>query len=228
MLGRARRRAGNKATALVGLMLQYQRQGKLDVAVQVASQILRSTTATRQTSANVYYAENPDASRAAAIGVLARSGRLPQLIAQASAQLEKNPNAVGAHQALADYYKAAGQRDKARAELAKIVELRPDDANLRLQIAQQLMQEGQAAAAVEHYKILLKREPAVLGRNIRQVQNVFQQAGKTQDLLDLLDQIDLRQFGQPYVIFNMISNMIHDERTSARAVSLLKRMNGRS
>ena len=30
VLGRARRRAGNKATALVALMLQYQRQGKND------------------------------------------------------------------------------------------------------------------------------------------------------------------------------------------------------
>ena len=44
VLGRARRRAGNKASALVGMMSQYQRQGQLDVAVQVAMQILRSTT----------------------------------------------------------------------------------------------------------------------------------------------------------------------------------------
>ena len=47
VLGRARRRAGNKATALVGLMLQYQRQEKRDEAVQVAMQILRSTSASR-------------------------------------------------------------------------------------------------------------------------------------------------------------------------------------
>ena len=43
VLGRARRRAGNKATALVSLMLQYQRQGKHDEATQVAMQVLRST-----------------------------------------------------------------------------------------------------------------------------------------------------------------------------------------
>ena len=40
VLGRARRRAGNKATALVGMMLQYQSQGKPQTAVQVAMQIL--------------------------------------------------------------------------------------------------------------------------------------------------------------------------------------------
>ncbi len=124
MLGRARRRAGNKASALVGLMLQYQRQGKLDVAVQVAMQVLRSTTATRQTNPNVNYPDNPDASRTAAIGVLSRSGKLPQLIERAHEQLKKTPNSIQVHQTLADYFKASGQRDKARAELAKIIELR--------------------------------------------------------------------------------------------------------
>ncbi len=55
VLGRAHRRAGNKATALVSLMVQYQSQGKLDTAVQIAMQILRSTTAVRQTNPNYYY-----------------------------------------------------------------------------------------------------------------------------------------------------------------------------
>jgi hypothetical protein len=34
LMGRARLRAGNKASALVGLMTQYQRQDKVDQAVQ--------------------------------------------------------------------------------------------------------------------------------------------------------------------------------------------------
>src|SRR5262249_5383111 len=45
VLARARRRAGNNANTLVGLMQQYQRQNKLDVAVQVAHQILRRAPA---------------------------------------------------------------------------------------------------------------------------------------------------------------------------------------
>ena len=147
VLGRARRRAGNKASALVGLMLQYQRQDKIDAAVQVALQILRSTTAMRTTNPNVYNPDSPDAARTSAIQVLARSGRLKELIERAEEQLKRTPNAVQLHQALADYYKAAGQRDKARAELIKVAELRPDDATLRFQVANQLVQEGQADAA---------------------------------------------------------------------------------
>ncbi|MFI5456257.1 MAG: DUF1583 domain-containing protein [Isosphaerales bacterium] len=223
VLGRARRRAGNKATSLVGMMLQYQRQGKLDVAVQVASQILRSTTATRQTNPNYSYANDPDASRTAAIGVLARSGRLPQLIERAHEQLKKTPSSIQIHQSLADYYKASGQRDQARAELAKIVALRPDDTGLRLQIAQQLVQEGQAAEAIEHYKVILKKDPASLARNFYQVQNAFQQARKTDEMLDLLEQIDLRQLGQSYMVFNLIGNLFYDDKMRDRAVNLFKK-----
>jgi len=223
VLGRARRRAGNKATALLGLMLQYQRQGKLDVAVQVAMQVLRSTTATRQTNPNYYYQDDPDASRTAAVGVLARSGKLPQLIERASEQLKKTPNSIQVHQALADYYKASGQRDKARAELATIVELRPDDSALRVQIAAQLMQEGQAAAAIEHYKAILKKEPARLANSFYQVQNAFQQAKKLDELVGLLEQMDLRQFGQSFYVFNLLSNLFYDETIKNRAMPLLRK-----
>ena len=48
VLARARRRSGGNAGALVSLMLQYQKQGKADVAVQVANQILRQTSGARQ------------------------------------------------------------------------------------------------------------------------------------------------------------------------------------
>ncbi len=223
VLGRARRRAGNRATALVGMMLQYQRQGKLDTAVQVAMQILRSTTATRQGNPNVVYADDPDASRTAAIGVLARSGRLPQLIDRALEQLKKTPNSIQIHQTLADYYKAANQREKARAELAKIVELRPDDANLRYQIATQLTQDGQAAAALEHYKVILKKDPSLIGRYMSQVQRAFQQAGKGEELIAVLEQTDLRQFSQPSMLLNMISNLAYDEKLRDRSMSLFKK-----
>ena len=223
VLGRARRRAGNKATALVGLMLQYQRQGKLDVAVQVATQILRSTTATRQTNPNVYYAEDPDASRTAAIGVLARSGRLPQLIERASEQLKKTPNAIQIHQALADYYKASSQRDKARAELAKIVALRPDDAHCATRSPSSSCRRARPRSPSTTTRSSSRSDPSLVGRNFYQVQTAFQQANKTDELMSLLEQIDLRQLGQPYYVFNLISNMFNDEKLRDRVLSLFKK-----
>ncbi len=164
-----------------------------------------------------------DANRAAAINVLARSGRLAQLIERAGEQLKKTPRSIQLHQTLADYYQASGQREKATAELASVIALRPDDTNLRIQVAQQLMQQNQGAAAVEHYKVLLEKEPVMLSRFFGQVQFAFQQAGKGEELLSLLDKMDFRQFGQSAYVFNMISNMSNNSTFKSRAVSYLKK-----
>lgn len=224
MLGRARRRAGNKAAALVSLMLQYQRQEKLEVAIQVALQILHSTTGARQSNPNVYNPDNPDAARLAAIGVLSRSGRLDQLIDRANEQLKKTPNSVQIHQTLADYYKAAGRRDDARAELAAIVKLRPDDLTMRLQVAEQLVQDGQAAAAIEHYKVILRKDPSVVSRTFYRIPGAFKQAGKSEDLLALFEALDLRQIGHPYYIIDAVQEFLADDRFRDRAMPLLARI----
>ena len=215
---------GNQASALAGMMVQYQRQGQLDIAVQVAMQILRSTNAVRPTTAaNVRATGNVDANRTAAINVLARSGRLTQLIERATEQLKKTPKSIQLHQTLADYYQAANQREKATAELASVIALRPDDTNLRLQVAQKLLQENQAAAAIEHYKVLLQKDPVGLPRYFNQVQNAFQRLGKTEELLTLLDQMDFRQFGQSAYVFNMIQNLLNDKAFEGRAASFVKK-----
>ena len=51
ILGRARGNAGNRVSALLGLLTQYQRQEKRDAAAQIAMQILRSTSSSRQANA---------------------------------------------------------------------------------------------------------------------------------------------------------------------------------
>jgi tetratricopeptide (TPR) repeat protein len=224
MLGRARRRAGNKATALVGLMLQYQRQQKLDEAVQVAMQILRSTTANRQSASLSILAEDPDSARASAITVLARSGRLPQLIERANEQLKKTPNAVQVHQALADYYSASRQPARARAELARIVELRPEDVELRIRVAGQLVQDGQADAAIEQYRSVIKKDPSQLARiSWVRLQAAFRQAGKSAELLRLFEESDLRSIAAPRSFDRIIIDVPNDAGGNERVASLFRK-----
>ncbi len=218
MLGRARRRAGNQATTLVGLMLQYQRQQKPDQAVQVAMQILRSTTAIRQ-AASVSMADDPEAARMSAIATLARSGRLPQLIARANEQLKKTPNAVQVHRALASYYTAARQPAKARAELTRVVELRPEDLDLRLRVAGQLAQDGQADAAIEQYRYIIKKDPPRLARiSWVQLQAAFRQAGKPTEFLRLFEECDLPSTISPGSVDRIIVD-IPDEADGKQRVA---------
>jgi tetratricopeptide (TPR) repeat protein len=225
LLGRARRRAGNKTSALVGLMLQYQRQDKLDQAVQVAMQILRSTPAAPATGPLTVrtIAEDPTTARTAATSVLARSGRLAQLIDRANEELKKAPNAVPLHQALADYYTAARQPAKARAEWIKVVELRPDDHNLRLRIADQLAQEGQAEAAVAHYVFVMKKDPSQFGRiDLAQIANTCRKAGKLDDLLQFL-QDDTIADANPYVVVSLIQEVMEENRLHDRAMAAFRK-----
>ena len=107
-----------------------------------------------------------------AIGVLALIGQLPELIVlPSSSRKPRMPWACTRCSPIITRHPASATR---RDELAKIVALRPDDSNLRIQVAQQLLQENQIPAAIEHYRTVLKQDPSALGRNIRQVQNAFQ------------------------------------------------------
>ncbi|WP_165071895.1 DUF1583 domain-containing protein [Paludisphaera rhizosphaerae] len=226
VLNRARRRAGNKASSLVGLMLQHQKDRNNEAAVQVAQQILRSTLPTRSNPYGYSVSSttaSPEQARAAAVQVLARSGRLDELIGRVKDQLKTTPNSVQLHQTLADYYKAANRRDDARAELMKVIELRPDDASLRYQTATQLYQEGQAAAAVEQYKAAFQKDPALFGRNYYQVMNAFQTAGKSEELSKMLEEADMRSFGNYGSVMNMIQNMSYDPAQKSRVVPLFRK-----
>ena len=176
-------------------MLQYQRQEKLDQAVQVAMQILRSTTASRQSApASIRRRRRPRgrAARPPPASWPDPAG-CPSSSTGPTSSSKKTPNAVQIHQALADYYTAARQPAKARAELVKVVELRPEDVDLRLQVANQLVQEGQAEAAVEQYRAAFKKDPSLLDRvSLDPAPDAFRKAGKLDELLRLLRRVRLR------------------------------------
>jgi tetratricopeptide (TPR) repeat protein len=216
VLGRARRRAGGNLAALVSLMLQYQRQGKPEVAVQVANQVLRRNPARAQPG---YYDEGAVA-RTEAVQVLARSGKIKEMITRLEEQVQRTPGSLQLHQRLADYYKAAGEKDKAKVEYEAIVKLRPDDSRLRFQIASDLAQASENAAAVEHYTAALKKEPSLLGSNFYEIQQAFQQANKFDDLVKIVEEADVRSIGQIYYLARIIQAVIQDKAKRDRGLAL--------
>ena len=101
---------------------------------------------------------------------------MTQLIKRAEDELKKTPNSVQIHQTLADYYTAARQSDKARAELAKLAELRPDDTGLRLQVANQLARAARSPGPGPLQDRVQER-PGTSGRSFRQIESMLLQAG---------------------------------------------------
>ncbi|HSQ54318.1 MAG TPA: tetratricopeptide repeat protein, partial [Gemmata sp.] len=148
VLGRAQRQAGNKSATLQRLMSQYQSQNQTDLAVQIARQILRKGPSTNFAQAMYRGYDENDSARQEAIGVLARSGQLKEIIDRAEAQLKASPKSVQIHQALVGYYQAAGDKKKLKDTLEKMVQLKPEDGKLRFQVAQQLQQMGERDAAL--------------------------------------------------------------------------------
>src|SRR5262249_5584097 len=144
-----------------------------------------------------YYNEDESA-RDEAIRVLGRSGKLRELIARLEAQAERSPNSVQLQQSLADYYRAANDREKTRAAYERIAKLKPDDARLRFQVASQLAQAGDVASAVEHYSAAVKQDASLLGNNGYQtVMGAFGRARKMDELAKILETVDLRAIGHP-------------------------------
>ncbi len=221
VLARARRQAGNRVSALVNLMVQYQNQSKLDVAVQVAHQILRRGPSRQFTP--YYGGGEDDYARQQAVQVLARSGRLQDLIERAEAQLKSSPKSMQVHQTLAEYYRAAGNREKVKAMYEKMAELKPDDARLRYQVAQQLVQAGEPNAALDHYRAALKKEPSFFGHNYWEIRQVFEQANKLDELVKLFDEIDIKQMGHYYYVMDFVQNFLQNEKTREQGLKLFRK-----
>ena len=196
VLARARRRAGNNTDALVGLMAQYQRQGKADIAVQIAHQILRRTP---DAAATGFGRADAEAYRRQAIQVLARSGKLGEIIERLEAQLRQSPQSLQLHQSLAVYYQAAGERDKLRANTEAMVKLRPDDARLRIALATQIAQAGDTAAALEHYRAILKKDPALFAAYATEIETAFRRQNKIKELAALIEQTEMKA-SSPYCV----------------------------
>lgn len=209
ILARAQRQAGRRTSALVSLMNQYQTEQKPELAVQVAHQILRRSAAVLP---NPNQGQTEDSlARQQALQVLGRSGKLKELIERAEAQLKTSPESMQIHQRLAEYYQASGDRAKSVEVLERMAQVRPDDARLRYQIGQQLAQAGKAAEALPHYTSAIKKEPGLFANSSWEVQQAFQQANKTDELVQLLDEIDLKSVGQYWSVMNIVQNLVQSQ-----------------
>ena len=222
VLGRARRRAGNKATALVGLMLQYQRQGKLDVAVQVAMQILRSTTATRQTNPNVYNADDPDASphrrhrRPGPVRPAAPAHRQGQRAAQEDPQRHPDPPGPGrllqGRRPARQGPRRAGQDRRAPARRRQ-----PALPGRPAARAGRPGRRGHRALQGHPQERPRRSSPATSTRS----RTPSSRPARPRSCSSLLEQIDLRQLGQPYYRLQPDPEpVLNDDKLRDRAMPL--------
>jgi hypothetical protein len=216
VLARARRQAGSRPPALAALLAQYQTEGKTDVAVQVANQILRATmpsAAALQDTADV-------TARAQALQVLSRSGKLSELIARLEHQLQSAPRSTYLLQMLVETCEASGDLGRIRSAYERLAQRNPDDPGVRYEVGKRLIQRGDAAAALPHLTAALRRQPSLYANNYYQIVPALQQANKLEELTDALEAGNLRAVSL-FPVSNLINALLAQDPTRPRGLKLL-------
>ncbi|HZV06513.1 MAG TPA: tetratricopeptide repeat protein, partial [Gemmataceae bacterium] len=223
VLQRAQRQAGHRTAALVKLMHQYQSQNQIELALQIARKLLRKGPTTRFLP--YYYYNNDNEGRSEAIQVLVRSGKLNDSIERAEAQLKSSPNSIELHQTLLEYYKAAGDKGKIKDIADRIAKVRPDDGKLRYQLAEQLQQIGELAAAADHYRAAIRKEPSFFAYHYWEIHQLFDRLRKTEELIQIVEEIDFKAAGGNYFSFmNLLQPLFKQERTRAQGLRLFRKV----
>src|SRR5437763_511061 len=100
--------------------------------------------------------------RAAALQCLIRAGKLTDMIAALEQQIERSPKTAQLYDTLVEYYQATKQLQKIEELDARLVQLRPDDAEVRLRYARQLWQRRHVDEACREFAAVISLQPELL------------------------------------------------------------------
>ena len=168
--------------------------------------------------------EDGDNVRSQAVGVLARSGQLKETVARVEEQLKASPKSIQIHQTLLGYYEASADKEKQKAIVLRILELKPDDAKLRFKLAKTLNELGDKEAAIASYKVALKKDPSLFQENYYELQRLFSEANKFEELVAVVENADMKKLSsQSYYVMSMIEPMLEQPKSRDLGLKLFKK-----
>ncbi len=85
------------------------------------------------------------------------------------------------------------------------------------------MQDGQAAAAIEHYKVVLKKDPAAWAATSSRSRTRFSRPARATSSSTCSTRSTSASSASPIMVFNVIQNMFYDDKLRDRAIPLFKR-----
>lgn len=183
LLARTRKSAGNNLQILVSLLGRYSKEDNMDVASQIAHQILRNT---RGMSVSRTNATSPVTARQAAVSLLSKSGQLDGLIQRTLDQLRRSPKSVQLHQTLIEYYTASGKSQQAAALSQKLKLLTPETVDTLLTAANKLRSARKYSEACDKYLEAFHRDPKRIAAGYLTYSRTFVSAKRQGALIELL------------------------------------------
>jgi len=233
VLARSREKAGNQAEVLTTLMQTAATQGNLNLAEEIALQILQGAPAgspsprpvlrSGAVSGTVRQLPRTQDPRADAMAFLTKSGRLNSLIARAEAQLERSPNVPQRYEELAELYQLSRQPEKAREVYRRLVALNPEDITLLTRLAPILQRAGQLSEACDTYLLLLRKNPSRIHALRVEILDCFQKGNRNADLVTFLESMDPAQLGGVPATETLIRALVTARDMRPAAVTLLRK-----
>ena len=218
VVSRAQRRGGQKIPAMVSLMGLYQGQGKTELAAQVAHRILQRTRSTVSqatvTNRSRRYSRrnSDDAHRKSAISTLQQTGNLAAVVDRLEKQQQRSPDSTSIYEKLIELYMHTGNSEKLIPILETAVEARPKSSYFREQLAKQYSSKGKNKEACQQYAAAIRENPSMLGNEYYEIMNFFKAANRSQDLLEVFQDINIREIGQPYYVARFAADLLKESQ----------------
>ena len=220
VVSRAQRRSGQKIPAMVSLMGLYQGQGKTDLASQIAHRILQRTRSSVSQKAMInrnrrYSSSSSNESyRKSAISTLQQTGALTALIERLEKQQKRSPNSPMIYEQLIEFYMQTNNTEKLVPMLEAAVKSRPKSVYFREQLAKQYSSKGMNDEACEQYAVAIRENPSMLSDDYYEIRSFFKTAGKMDVLLQVFQDINIREFGQPYYVADFAANLLQETQNA--------------
>ena len=109
--------------------------------------------------------------------------------------------------------------------MARILELKHDDADLRLRLAVDLAASGNTTGALAHYKVVFEKNPYLAADAFSQMLTILERAGKTAALIELANTLDLKTLS--LLSYNLLARVLYrapvDSKTSEQVQTLFRK-----
>ena len=149
------------------------------------------------------------------------AGREQELIADFEARLEGQPTSVTLRQSLIGLYMESNQYDLARSQMEKLLELRPNDIQLKVRYAGLLESNNDPAGALAVLESVAAARPSV-SRNISgEIRRLYKDLGKKDELAALQERI--KREARSVNELQELAQQLGQEREYLQAAELLQR-----
>ncbi len=219
VLARLRTQGGSAISTQIELLRHYHSQGQTETAIEIAREIVRRTRSNTQPNRRT----QEDVFREEAVRLLKESGQLDTLITDARRRAERSPDSVAAQRELAEYYAAVERHEEAAAVLKAITDRKPKDFDLKYELAGRVAAMGRPSEAADLYAAAIKGKPELASNNFHEVDRVFTQAERGEDLLKLVGEMELAG-NNVYYAMNTISNKLNDDKLKQPALDALDKL----